>query len=114
MLKEGAVTDIMAGIKSVAAGQPYLSPSLSTHLVNRRRRDDSFGRLHPGLADLTPPMERRVLGLIAADLSSKEIAAQLSVGPRTVEAHRLNIGGKLKVRDSLALVRFALQHRAQL
>ena len=113
VLKESAVTDIVAGIKSVAAGRPYLSPSLSAHVLNRRRRNGEFDRQNPGLLELTP-MERRVLKLIASDLSSKEIAAQLSVSPRTVETHRQNISGKLQVHGSLALVRFALQHRAQL
>ena len=113
VLKESAVTDIVAAIKAVAAGQPYLSPALSAHVLNRRRSEESPDRLHPGLATLTPT-ERRVLKLIASDLSTKEIAAQLSVSPRTVETHRQNIGAKLNVHGSLALVRFALQHRAQL
>lgn len=114
VLKESAVTDIVAAIKAVAAGQPYLSPALSAHVLKHRDTGEQDpDRIHPGLAALTPT-ERRVLGLIAADLSTKEIAAQLSVSPRTVETHRQNIGGKLNVRGSLALVRFALQHRSTL
>ena len=113
VLKESAVTDIVAAIKAVAAGQPYLSPALSAHVLGRQRHQEDPVGLHPGLATLTPT-ERRVLGLIAADRSTKEIAAQLSVSPRTVETHRQNIGAKLHVRGSLALVRFALQHRADL
>ncbi len=113
VLKESAVTDIVAAIKAVAAGQPYLSPALSAHVLNWRWGEEDRDRLHPGLATLTST-ERRVLKLIAADLSTKEIAGQLSVSPRTVETHRQNIGAKLNVRGSLALVRFALQHRTQL
>ncbi len=113
VLKESAVTDIVAAIKAVAAGEPYLSPALSAQVLTRRGGEEGPDRLHPGLATLTPT-ERRVLGLIAADRSTKEIAAQLSVSPRTVETHRQNIGAKLHVRGSLALVRFALQHRADL
>lgn len=113
VLKESAVTDIVAAIKAVAAGQAYLSPALSAQVLTRRGGEGESAWLHPGLATLTPT-ERRVLKLIAADLSTKEIAAQLSVSPRTVETHRQNIGDKLNVRGSLGLVRFALQHRAQL
>jgi DNA-binding CsgD family transcriptional regulator len=47
-------------------------------------------------------------------LSSKEIAAQLFVSPRTIDTHRLNIGGKLNLHGSLALMRFALTHREEL
>lgn len=111
--KESAVTDIVASIKAVAAGQSYLSPALSVYLLNRRQRAEDFDRGNPGLAALTT-MERRVLSLIATDLSGKEIAAKLSVSPRTVESHRPNIGGKLGLRGSLALLRFALQNKAQL
>ena len=57
----------------------------------------------------------RVLGLIAPpDLSSKEIAVQLFVSPRTVEAHHHPIATEFNVRGSLPLVRFALQHKAHL
>ena len=113
VLKESAVTDIVAAIKAVAAGEPYLSPALSAHVLTRRQGEEDPDRLHPRLATLTPT-ERRVLGLIASDLSTKEIAAQLSVSPRTVETHRQNIGAKLNVHGSLALVRFALQHHSAL
>ncbi len=66
--KESAVTDIEAAIKSVTAGQAYLSPALSAHMLKRRRCEEGDKRLHPGLAALTPT-ERRVLNLVAADLS---------------------------------------------
>ncbi len=113
VLKESAVTDIAAAIKAVAAGEAYLSPALSSHLLKRQHAAGEFERAHPGLASLTP-MERRVLRLIAADLSSKEIAAQLFVSPRTVETHRQNVSSKLDLHGSLALVRFALANRGKL
>ncbi len=113
VLKGSAVTDIAAAIKAVAAGEAYLSPALSSHLVNRQQAAGEFERAHPGLTSLTP-MERRVLRLVAADLSSKEIAAQLFVSPRTVETHGQNLGSKLNLHGSLALVRFALANRGKL
>ena len=64
VLKESAVTDIVAAIKAVAAGQPYLSPALSAQVLTRRAGQEDPARLPPGLAALTPP-ERRVLGLLA-------------------------------------------------
>ena len=113
ILKDSAMTDIVASIKSVAKGQPYLSPSLSAHLLGRRRVVEKMEAETPGLAALSP-MEQRVLKLIAADLSSKEIGAQLFISPRTVETHRTNICAKLNLHGTLALVRFALKHKAQL
>ncbi|MGI9086121.1 MAG: response regulator [Chthoniobacterales bacterium] len=113
VLKDSAVTDIVSAIKSVAAGRPYLSPALSGQLLERRRVVEELDKEHPGLSALTLT-ERRILKLIAADKSSKEIGAKLSVSPRTVEKHRANICAKLKLHGTLALVRFALTHKARL
>lgn len=113
VLKDSAVTDIAASIKAVAAGRPYLSPALSPHLLRRRRRAEELDADRPGLHDLSPT-ERRVLKLIADDKTSREIAAELFISPRTVETHRTNICRKLDLRGSLALVRFAVAHKSEL
>ena len=113
VLKDSAVTDIVQSIKTVAAGRPYLSPALSALLLDRRRRADVLGAEQLGLHDLSP-MERRVLKSIADNKSSKEIAAELFISPRTVETHRANICKKLNLHGSLALVKFALAHKSEL
>ena len=59
-------------------------------------------------------MERRVLKSIAEDKSSREIAAELFISPRTVETHRSNICKKLDLHGSLALVKFAVAHKSEL
>jgi DNA-binding NarL/FixJ family response regulator len=113
VLKDSAITDIVASIKSVAAGKPYLSPSLSANLLSRRRRSTDLDKNQPGLQDLSPT-ERRVLKLIAEDKTSKDIAAELFVSPRTVETHRSNICKKLDLHGTLALVKFAVAHKSEL
>ena len=67
----------------------------------------------PALEQLTPA-ERRVLKLIAGGQTSREIATALGIGVRTVEHHRNNITTKLELHGSHALVKFALQHQAEL
>ena len=113
VLKDTAVGEIVGAIKSVAAAKPFLSPALSGQLLQRRREFEQREEMHPGLAQLTD-MERRILKLVARDLSSKEIGTTLSISPRTVEKHRTNICSKLKVHGTFALARFALTHRDQL
>ena len=112
VLKDSAVTDIVSSIKAVAAGRPYLSPELSALLLKRRRADKPDLK-QPGLHDLSPT-EQRILRLIAEDKTSKEIAAALFISPRTVETHRANMSRKLKLHGSLALVKFAVTHKAEL
>lgn len=113
ILKDSAVTEIIGGIKAVAAGQNYISPPLSTYLINRGRRAAALVEQKPRLSDLTPA-ERRVLKLIGEYKTSKEIADELYVSVRTIEHHRANISTKLELRGSHALLKFALEHKSDL
>jgi DNA-binding NarL/FixJ family response regulator len=113
VLKDSAVTDIVAAIKAVAAGQHYISPQLSSYLLKRSQSAAALTASKPGLDSLTPT-ERRILKLIAEDKTSKEIAEMLFVSHRTVETHRTNISRKLELHGNLALVKFALENKAHL
>ena len=113
VLKESAVNDIIASIKAVACGQNFISPQLSTYLLNRRSKVASLKEQKPGLDNLTPT-ERQVLRLIAANKTSKQIADELFVAIRTVEKHRANISEKLELHGSHALLNFALDHKSEL
>jgi DNA-binding NarL/FixJ family response regulator len=110
VLKENAVSEIIACITAVAAGQPYISPSLSGFLLKRHDRVASLADQKPGINDLTMA-ERRILKRIAEKKTSKEIAAELFISPRTVETHRANIGTKLELKGSNSLLQFALENR---
>ena len=109
VVKDAAVEEIVGCIKAVAAGQSYLSPVLSEHLINRRNRVAQAASLD----DLTAS-ERRILQLIAESKSNKEIAAELFVSVRTVEHHRSNICTKLGLTRKHALLTFALTHKDEL
>lgn len=113
VLKDSAISDIVAAIKSAARNRPFLSPALSALLLNRRRRHEELESEKPGLHLLTTT-ERRVLKLIAENKTSKEIADELFVSHRTIETHRANISRKLDLRGSLALVKFAVAHKSDL
>jgi DNA-binding NarL/FixJ family response regulator len=110
VLKENAVTEIVNCLLSVAKGAPYVSPSLSGFLLRRRERNDELARRRPGLADLTTA-ERRILKRIAERKTSKEIAAELLLSPRTVETHRANICTKLALKGNNSLLQFAIENR---
>jgi DNA-binding NarL/FixJ family response regulator len=113
VLKENAVQDIVTSLVAVARGGHYLSPSISGYLVRRRDRAGALAARKPALEDLTKA-ERRILKLIAEKKTSREIGAELSISPRTVEAHRSNICEKLELRGSHSLLQFALENRAAL
>jgi two-component system response regulator DegU len=113
VLKENAVEDIVKAIAAVAEGRHYLSSTISGYLVRRRHRAETLAKEKPGLDDLTKA-ELRILKLISLKKTSREIAAELFISPRTVEAHRANISSKLGLRGSHSLLYFALDHKSEL
>jgi DNA-binding NarL/FixJ family response regulator len=113
VLKENAVEDIVNAIVTATDGGHYLSPAVSGYLVRRRNRAEKLVAHKPGLDDLTKA-ERRILKLIADKKTSREIATELFISPRTVEAHRANICTKLDLHGSHSLLQFALENRSSL
>lgn len=113
VLKESAVNDIVAAIKSVAKGQPFLSPSLSGFLVKRIHQTNKPETEKHGLHLLTPT-ERNILRLIAENKTSRDIADELFISYRTVETHRTNISRKLDLHGSFALIKFAAAHKSEI
>jgi DNA-binding NarL/FixJ family response regulator len=112
VLKDSAADDIVQGIEMVARKGYFISPSLTGHVMrDSPLRSSSEDRL--GLLQLTPA-ERRILNMIATEMTSAQIADELHISPRTVEHHRSNIIGKLGLSGQYALVRFALQHKDSL
>lgn len=113
VLKESAVQDIIDGVRAVMRDEYFISPAISGYLVRRNEERRTLHAGHPGLALLTPA-EQRVLRLVAANKSSREIAGLLFISVRTVENHRQNISAKLGLRGSNSLLKFALENRSGL
>jgi len=110
ILKDSALLEIAAAVRTVAAGQPYLNSTLAARLLQRQPLRDVVAT-HSAPGDRLTPTERRIVQLIATDKSSKEIGAELSIHYRTVENHRTNICRKLGLEGANALLRFALQNK---
>ena len=113
VLKDSAATDIISCINAVAAGQNYASPELTTFLMNQVRQAETGEVPRSDLAALTNT-ELRILALLADYKTSKEIAVDLFISPRTVDTHRNHICQKLEIHGSHALMKFALAHKDQL
>jgi len=112
VIKDGAAHEIINCIKTVVRNREYFSPDLSSFLLKRSRRAAN-AQTEFGLGDLTPT-ERRILFLLAELKTSKDIAAELCISPRTVDNHRAHICSKLNLQGAHALVKFALQHKSEL
>lgn len=107
VIKDSAANDIINCIKSVINGKSFFSSSLSQFLLDRRHAPKS------PLENLTAS-ERRVLRLIADGKTTKEIAEELFVSPRTVDHHRAHIAAKLDLTGKNALLTFALTNKGKI
>ena len=112
VVKESALVDIVNGIRAVASGGSFVSPSMTAALLDRRGRTQALRASRPAVDDLTPA-ERRILGMIAMGKATKDIAGELNIHPRTVESHRASICQKLELSGTNSLLRFALEHKTQ-
>lgn len=109
ILKDSAALDIVAAVHKVHEGHEFISPSLISKLNEKRKVKDE---LATGLKDLSEK-EIVVLNLIAESKSTKEIAEELYLSPRTVENYRYRISEKLNLRGSYSLLKFAIQNKNQ-
>lgn len=104
VVKDAAPEELAQAIRAVHAGQRFVSGSLRDALA--LRVVDGMGD-EP--ADVLTDREFQVLGRLAAGANNREIAAELNVSVKTIDAHRLNLLAKLGIRNNAELTRFAMQ-----
>ncbi len=101
--------ELIRAIKMAAINRAYLAPDAAELLVNDvSTAIDGHGSRLPK-SELSR-REIEVVQLLCEGLSSKEIARQLHISPKTVENHRYNTYRKCEVGSIAALMRYAIQH----
>jgi DNA-binding NarL/FixJ family response regulator len=91
VLKEIRGSDLVDGIRRVAAGQSLIDPALTAKVLERVRKGPSVA---PELAELTD-QERKLLGLIAEGLTNRQIGEQMFLAEKTVKNYVSSILAKL-------------------
>ena len=109
LVKDSAAEEVIDCIEAVVNGQEFISPQLTSFLLKRMRQAQTNFAKTSQLDQLTPT-EHKVLKLIAQYKTNKEIAAELMMGVRTVEQHRLNISEKFDLKGRHALMKFATEN----
>ena len=108
-LKSRPLDELLAGIRTVAAGEALLAPSVTRRLIACFAGGSRApGRAPRGLGDLTE-REREVLTLVARGLSNAELAQTLRVSLPTAKTHVSRILTKLGARDRIQLVILAYE-----
>jgi len=110
LLKDARPEDLVAGIRTVAAGDALLAPSVTRRLIDLFTRGPRPATLHgaAGLDQLTG-REREVLGLIIRGLSNAEMSASLHISGNTVKTHIARVLNKLGLRDRVHAVIFGYE-----
>ena len=105
LLKDVPPEKLVEAVRTVAAGDALLAPSITRRLLDRyaNRLPDPHAAEVPALASLTE-REREVLVLVARGLSNAEIAEELYVAETTVKTHVGRVLMKLNLRDRVQAV----------
>lgn len=104
ILKSSAIEDVVKGVVRVSLGGTFLSAGVQQMLNRRALSPSRKTAISPDLTEL----ESEIVRGVAAGLTSRELAANLQLSPRTVENYRTTICGKLGLSGPNALLKHAL------
>jgi len=113
ILKDSEEGEILAAIRAVARGEPWLSPSVAAKILTEFRRVKSPRRSAPTAEDEEPLTEREkdVLAHVAAGKCNRDIAKEMGLAEGTVKNHVSTILAKLHLRSRTELAIRALSSR---
>ena len=107
LLKDCDFVEVAQAIRIVAGGKTYVSPAIGNTITDDLSHPDEM-REATAFTLLTQ-REREVLQLLAEGKATKQIAQWLHISPKTVEAHRLRVMGKLEIDNVAQLTKYAIQ-----
>jgi DNA-binding NarL/FixJ family response regulator len=105
VLKRSAPTELLHAIRAASAGGQYLDTTLTAGITGSLSGKHVRAKMP---ATALTEREAAVLRLIASGYSNKEIAAQLSLSVKTVEAHKANAMRKLDLTGRIDIVKYAI------
>jgi DNA-binding NarL/FixJ family response regulator len=108
VLKQINATDLLRAVRTVAAGQSLLDPSVTSRVLERLRsgkqllRDERLARLSP--------QEERILQLVADGLTNKQIGEELGLAEKTVKNYMSSVLSKLRVGRRAEAAAYLARH----
>jgi DNA-binding NarL/FixJ family response regulator len=107
LLKDADPGELERALRAVAAGESYLTPAISKHVISDYLRRVSGEKI---ASEPLTPRQREILQLIAEGKSTKEMARILQISAKTVETHRAQLMERLEIHDIAGLVRYAIRN----
>jgi len=109
LLKDTPPAHLVSALRSVAAGDAVMSPSVTRRLLDRFVGTSGVPVRDPAMLDVLTGREHEVLVLVAKGLSNSEIARELFLSEATVKTHVGRILAKLNLRDRVQAVVLAYE-----
>jgi DNA-binding NarL/FixJ family response regulator len=106
IMKQEAIEKMMEAIRKVLRGELYVSERVSANIVKRFVDGRAEGVSSP--EELLSDRELEVFQLIGQGFATRQIADQLHVSVKTVEAYRANIKEKLNLKNATELIKHAV------
>lgn len=103
LLKDFVITELLEALNTVLIGKTYLSPRIRGYAATPGGNGSSNG------GNQLTSRQREVLRLVASGKTTKEIARDLGISPKTVEFHRGRLMERIGAHDVTGLTRFAVQ-----
>ncbi|MBE0390555.1 response regulator transcription factor [Flavobacterium sp. PL002] len=112
LTKQCAGESIVEAIQFVNNGQEYFCDTVREKIFNTATKDNSkLNKNKSNALALLTEREIEVITLIALEYSGKEISEHLFISSNTVETHRKNIMKKLKAKNTISLVKYAIKNK---
>ncbi len=105
LLKNTDKLELLEAFKTVLLGEIYLQKDIRKRLLNQNLKKQSDNRLKPNLTR----REHDVLVAISEELTTQQISEKLFISPKTVETHRMNIMSKLGAKNSVGIIKIAIE-----
>jgi two-component system, NarL family, response regulator NreC len=107
VLKQSSSEDLLQAIRVVANGKSFLDPLVAGQITQHYAAAAEVGSRAVTGEELSP-REMEVLRLLARGYANREIAAELGISVKTVDAHKANGMSKMGMSSRIELVRFAI------
>jgi two-component system response regulator NreC len=104
VLKSQVASDLVLAIRQVSLGQVYLSPGVSSAVMEAYQSKSEQSKNPLTLR------EGQVLQLIAEGKSTKDVASLLGISVKTAESHRTRLMQKLDIHETASLVLYAVRN----
>ena len=108
ILKECVLDDLVQALNTVVAGHSYLSPQITSIVLDGITKD-SILTVGDRLSQTLTPRERQVLRLLVEGMSAKQVASQLGLSVKTVEGNRRQVMEKAEVDNLVDLTKYAIR-----